>query len=179
MSNDQPRGNPPPLDYQKWLHEMQREDAHRAHDRNVSFIANVNEAAISNANLALRTAVLINGGAAVSVLAFVGGLVGQGKLTIGTATDEISAALVWFAFGVAAATLAMGFSYLTNYCIAWSATTQLAIWEHPYFRTTGKSKCIMAAAITFQLIAVLLGFGSIGVFLKGMLAVKASFVHLG
>jgi hypothetical protein len=64
---------PPNPEYQRWVFELQRQDAHREHD-------NLNEtlkvsigSANDSASLALRTAVLINGGAAVSVLAFRGG----------------------------------------------------------------------------------------------------------
>lgn len=166
-------------DHQKRVHEVQREDAQRAHDRNAAFAASTNEAAINNANLALRTAVIINGGAVISVLAFVGGLVGQGKLTIGPTVQEISCALAWFAFGVAAATFAMGFSYLTNYCIAGSATKKRAIWEHPYFEPTPTSRFFARAAMLFKIAAILLGFGSIGIFIMGMLTVRDAFGHLG
>ena len=157
---------------------MQREDAQREHDRLGTFISDTNKAAITNADLALRTAVLINGGAAVSVLAFVGGLVTQGKLTKANSLEEVSYALALFAFGVAAAALAMGFSYFTNYCITGNASRKIRIWEHPYATDTPASKRFMCAAFTFQAIAVLLGFGSIGLFVAGMLAIKASFAHL-
>jgi hypothetical protein len=175
--SEQPEAIPPqpPFDYQKWVHEMKREDAQRDHDRISAFISNTNEAAINNANLALRTAVIINGGAAVSVLAFVGGLVTKGNLAI---VQEVSFALESFAIGVATATLAMGFSYFTHYCITGNAARKELNWEHPYTRDTSASKWYLRAGLTFQAISILLGFGSVVFFLTGMLAVKASFAHL-
>jgi hypothetical protein len=77
-----PDQSPPPFEYQKWTHELKLRDAKRAHDSATDFAAKVNAAALDNANLAMRTAVLINGGAAVSVLAFIGGLISQGKVPL-------------------------------------------------------------------------------------------------
>jgi hypothetical protein len=51
-----------------------REEARRQHDRVDEFAQEMNVVATKNADLALRTAILINGGAAVSVLASLGGL---------------------------------------------------------------------------------------------------------
>ena len=53
---------------------MKREDAQRAFDLHSSQLDKMNEAAIKSANSALRACLLINGGAAVSVLAFIGSL---------------------------------------------------------------------------------------------------------
>jgi hypothetical protein len=56
---------------QRWT----REDALRVHDRAKDFEDKTNEATIAAGQVALRTAVLINGGAAIAVLAFIGGVV--------------------------------------------------------------------------------------------------------
>ena len=74
--------NPVDADHAKWLLEMQREDAHRAHDEAKNFYQQVNEYTIKAGENALRAFLLINGGAAVSVLAFIGGLgTGRSSLT--------------------------------------------------------------------------------------------------
>jgi hypothetical protein len=54
----------PPFEYRKWLYDMKREDAHRAHDRLAEFYNSINEQSIKSAELTLRTCILINGGAA-------------------------------------------------------------------------------------------------------------------
>ena len=81
---DQPpqETQPPPFEYQKWLHDVVRQHAHRAHDANRQFQVNVNQATIKGGDAALRAALLINGGAAVSVLAFIGGLVSQRRIEL-------------------------------------------------------------------------------------------------
>ena len=156
MNSAQTPQNEPPADYQKWVHELKREDAQRAHDKADAFVTHVNEAAISNANLALRTSVLINGGAAVSVLAFVGGLVTQKRII---SLEEISGALELFAIGVAMATAAMGFSYLTNYFIASGVGRRARIWEYPWTTATKASVWLQRAGLIFQAITIILGFG--------------------
>jgi hypothetical protein len=173
-----PSDQEPPFEYRKWVHELQRRDAERAHDDVTAFAAKTNEAAIENANLALRTAVLINGGAAVSVLAFIGGLASQGRVTLGPQLNQISSCLVWFASGVAVAALAMGFSYFTNYCIAANASSRLRQWEHPYTAESNKTRKWRCAAIVFQILAIIGGFGSMGLFIFGMIEVKNAIAHL-
>jgi hypothetical protein len=173
----QPPPGQPPFEVQKWLHELRIRDAERAHDRTKDFSLSVNQAAIDNGNLALRTAVLINGGASVSVLAFVGGLVAQGKIEIGPSLVEISSALIWFASGVAAAALAIGFAYFTNYCIAVQASHLEFRWEHPYVVPTSTSKRWLAFAHIFQVTAVVLGSASIGLFVIGMVEVRDAISH--
>ena len=66
----QPPPSPPAneqIELQKRLHEQGIQTAQRAHDRSNEFARQINEAAINAANLTLRMALLINGGAAVSV----------------------------------------------------------------------------------------------------------------
>ena len=95
--------------------------AERAHDTLTDFASKTNTAAIEVANLALRTAMLINGGAAIAVLAFVGSLASRDKVSL-QAITQTAATLIWFATGVAVATLSMGLAYFTNLFIAQDAT---------------------------------------------------------
>jgi hypothetical protein len=170
---------PTPFEYEKWSHELKLRAAERAHDNANAFSSDTNSAAIDGANLAMRTAVLINGGAAVSVLAFIGGLASQGKLTLGPKLTEIATTLLWFASGVAAATLCMGLAYFTNYCIAAHSSLMLRQYEHPYLAETGTSRAWKHAAITFQVLAIIGTFGSLGLFIYGMFEVKNAISHLG
>jgi hypothetical protein len=170
---------PPSFEYQKWQHELKLRAAERAHDEAINFSSTTNTAAIENANLALRTAVLINGGAAVSVLAFIGGLASQGKLTLGPQLTQIATTLLWFAMGVAAATLSMGLSYFTNYSIAAHSSSHQRQYEHPYLLETDKSQGWSRAATIFRWVSIGLAFGSLFLFIYGMLEVKNAIAHLG
>jgi hypothetical protein len=156
------------------LSDQQRRDAERTHDNEKEFALKVNEAAIEQANLALRTAVLINGGAAVVVLGFVGALAshtsggtGGGKVTFSPQLAEVASSLIWFAWGAFAGTAAMGFSYVTNYFIA----------ERSWSRDR-KSRAQHRIARFFHVIAVIGGIGSIGLFVFGMFKVRDAIASL-
>jgi hypothetical protein len=121
----------PPSDYQRWIHELKRRDAERAHDKIDEFHRYANEAAVRTADLALRMAMLINGGAAIAVLAFIGGLLSKDKIAAGQLAN-MATSLAWFAYGVVIPVAGMALSYLTNYCMAAVASSQRKNWEHPY-----------------------------------------------
>ena len=105
---------PTPHEYEKWVYEQVRNEARRVHDRFAEFHLALSESAIKSSELTLRTAVLINGGAAISVLAFIGGLAVHGRISI-SQLGGIADCLILFALGVASATAGMCFSYLTHY----------------------------------------------------------------
>jgi hypothetical protein len=96
------------------LEELNRELRVRVHDRLNSILEKSEEATLRSAENALRIILLINGGAAVSVLAFVGSLASKDRVTT-TQLYAMAGSLVWFAFGVASSALSAFFSYLTNF----------------------------------------------------------------
>jgi hypothetical protein len=65
--------------------KMLREDAHRAHDANKEAATAMNEAAVNTGQLVARTLVLINGGAAAAILAFLASIISQGRATVAQA----------------------------------------------------------------------------------------------
>jgi hypothetical protein len=62
------------------VHDLLREDAHRAHDNSAAFHTYVNQATIESANIALKTLIVISGGAAIAVLTFLGGVASKDKI---------------------------------------------------------------------------------------------------
>jgi hypothetical protein len=179
VSDQQPPSSPPPpFEQQQWLHDIVREDAHRAHDQNTQFFEKVNEAAIRNADATLRATLLINGGAAVSVLAFLGGLVSQGRITISQLSD-VSSSLVWFAYGVTASVIGMALSYFTNYVTAGHAASHEKWWQHPYLRPGPNTPSYAKAKRIFHVLALIVSLGSIVLFVWGMFDVRSSIVRLG
>ena len=181
MSERQP-SNTQMGEREKWLHDVKREDAHRAHDRSDAFAQATNVAAIENANLALRYALLINGGAAVAVLGFIGALAGRDHASeaghISSKLAEAASTLIWFASGVTCAAVAMGFAYLTNYSIAGQATFMEKIREHPWVKHTVVSQRWWWIAFGCHLLAIALLIASIVLFVTGMIAVKDAISHL-
>ena len=112
-------------------YEAKLRAAERAHDQATETFHRVNEAAIRDAQAAIRIILVINGGAAIAVLAFVGSLVSKGY-SIPQASGIISNSL-WFVFGVMATAFAASFAYLTNLCYAGSLASLTPTWDHPYF----------------------------------------------
>lgn len=167
----------PPLDYQKWAHELQRQDAQRAHDKTDDFFDLANEAAVKAAESALRMAMLINGGAAVSVLAFIGGLVSQGRVKI----DQLSGiadSLALFAIGTALSVGAMAASYFTHYFMGGIAASQIRMWEHPYLKDAPKTKTMRRCNFGFHMLAIVLGLASLGMFVYAMFNVREAITYL-
>ncbi len=167
----------PPFEHQKWVYEQNRQDAHRAHDASTEFWHRVNDAALENANLALRTAVLINGGAAIAILTFVGGMAAKDKVGVAQVT-AMAGSILWFAFGVAFAALAMLFAYFTNYSVVAVENSKIKIWEHPYIQPGPRTKWLFRLSKSIHFLAVLFGFTSLVLFVVGMFAVWNSLVSL-
>ena len=69
---------PTPHEHEKCVYEQVRKER-RAHDRFAEFHLALSESAIKSSELTLRTAVIINGGAAISVLAFIAA---QGRIGV-------------------------------------------------------------------------------------------------
>ena len=88
MSDQRPPPRPPPQQpppSNLWAFEQNRAVAEREHDRVAEFGDRVNEATINGGNLALRMVLLINGGAAVALLSFMGGLAKDQRQAIASA----------------------------------------------------------------------------------------------
>ena len=150
-----------------WRHVMAREDAHRAHDLAASFTTQVNEAAVKTGESTFRACLLINGGAAVSVLAFIGGLASKDVIGV----SQLAA-------GVVAAVAGLALSYFANYFTAVHAGSLTKIWEHPWL-TPGKRTVWLARLKTgFHVLAILAGVVSVFFFVRGILAVRNSVEHI-
>jgi hypothetical protein len=72
------------------------------------------KASVDSGNLALRALILINGGAAVAVLAFVGNLIGQARVPHAN-PNSVAVSLILFALGVVAGAAGMGLFYWFNF----------------------------------------------------------------
>jgi hypothetical protein len=161
----------------KWLHDLKRDDAKRAHDTNRDFHSNVNQEAIGASNLTLRTLVIINGGAAIAVLTFLGGVAAKDKVDF-EQVSSVAGTIKWFAFGVALAVLGMALSYLTHYATASISTSRVNNWEHPYVVDGPKTKGWRRTTGAFHVAAIVVAIGSLILFLVGMLMTSYAITHL-
>ena len=105
------------------------EDAKRAHDDLKAIAKLKDEAAIKSGGDAVRMVILVNGGAVVAVLAFLGNI--SGKIP-NTQIPSVAASLRWFAWGVAAGLASMFCGYLTNLAHTNLFTSYNHTYEHPY-----------------------------------------------
>jgi hypothetical protein len=160
-----------------WRHEMAREDAHRAHDQLNDFFKQQNESAIKSSETTLRACLLINGGAAVSVLAFIGGLVS--KELIGVAQlKPVADSLVLFACGVVAAVCGMGLSYLVHYLTLAQQYSQTTLWESPWQNPGKHTKLFSILRNLLHALAALAAVASVVFFLFGIFAVRDAVEHI-
>jgi hypothetical protein len=145
------------------------------------FATNANRAAIDGASAVFRTLVLINGGAAVSVLAFVGGLISQGELSLGAQAAGVTRALLLFALGVLASALGVAFAYFTNLAVAGHALSDQTVGA-PLLGRIFELSTVGLGIKGFRLLAIISGIGAAALFLCGVLevshAITESAVHL-
>ena len=106
-------------------------EARRAHDRLDEFSTRVDDSAVKSADAALRNLLLINGGAAVAILAFMGAVISKNTGTT-KVVDDIAGGLTYFAWGVITSVAALCLSYLVHFATYYAATSQKKVWEHPY-----------------------------------------------
>ncbi len=171
MSDVPPSDVPPPYDHQRWAYEINRNEAQRAHDQLAQFHQSANEAAIRGGDAALRAALLINGGAAISVLAFIGGLAAQERIELDQLKD-VADSLKLFAFGVIAAVVGMAFAYLTHYAVAAITNSYERRWEPPYTRPGKNTRKLHYAKYCLHGVALVAAAGSIALFVWGVLDVR-------
>jgi hypothetical protein len=165
-----------PDDAQK-AYETNQRAAERAHDGEVAFFQAVNEAAIRSGENAIKAAILINGGACVAIMAFVGALASQGRIGTAQLTD-VASCMVDFASGVAFGGAAAGASYLTNYCIAGLSASRTRHWDHPYVRPGQNFPRWRTTARIFQILAIGFALGSLVAFIFGVVQLRKSVARL-
>ena len=170
---EQPQHSPQEaIENQKWVFDRNREFAQREHDKLDSFHTYTNEAAIKSSELALRMALIINGGAAVSLLTFIGSLPKEQKRLLADT-------LVWFASGVALAVAAIGLAYFTHFFMAGIASSRVKTWQHPFIVDGPTTKRNRRINLGFHIAAVVVGLASLVVFVMGMMQVRDALARLG
>jgi hypothetical protein len=128
----------------------------------------LSESAIKSSELTLRTAVIINGGAAISVLAFIAA---QGRIGI-SQLGGIADCLILFALGVASATAGMCFSYLTHYFTFAGQESNKLSGEPPFVQSGPTTKWWKLSARVVYDLAILACLASLILFVMGMFDVK-------
>ena len=110
--------------------KIEREYALRAHEENRQMRTDARKAAIDSANLAIRALLLVNGGAVVALLAFIGAKVADDSAAVGLAPLVES---VWFfAIGAGWSAGSAGLAYCVNLLDNDILSSVKLTWQHPY-----------------------------------------------
>ena len=155
-----------------------------AHDEIRKVQAELNTAILKNGEVALRTSVLINGGACGFVLAFMGAIVTKQPNSL-SKVSVFSGALSYFAYGVIAALTAIALTYVTNYVSSQHLKTfdmrdEPMVVPNPNTRVS-KEKFVFAGPETpglrlrkqfVHLLTMAAGIGSMAFFVFGLLEVR-------
>lgn len=132
--------------------------ASRAHETETEYGRAAGVAAASTGMETVKAILLINGGACVAILAFIGTFTSSGR-----ATPELTSPLIWFAAGALFAVVSAALGFLTNQSYAAASNAKTRHFDEPYVRETDASRRHqVAGAITRWL--------SIGCAIAGMLA---------
>jgi hypothetical protein len=153
------------------LDTLNREEAHRAHDALTDFYVAVNESAIKSGDVVLRNCLLINGGAAIAILAFMGSVVTKDPSSHKLLAD-ISRGLIYFAVGVVTSVLGMGLAYVDHFMNWKHATSQKRVWKHPYIEPGDRTALWGRLKFTVHALAVVAVLVSVSMFVCGLLAVE-------
>lgn len=169
MTNEQPQ--PTQWDEgRRWIHEQRRSEAERAHDRVDQQFAAMNDAAIKASSLAVRTALLINGGAAIALISFIGHLPPSKMKTV-------AETIIWFAWGVVASASALVLAYFTHYSMAGFINSHQRSYDAPFVTAGATTNRWLQWKRFFHISAALCGLLSIVLFILGMFEVRDAFLN--
>jgi uncharacterized membrane protein YGL010W len=132
-------------------------------DMYVQMFKHMNEKVIDTANLFLRSAILINGGAAVAVLGFVASIA-KAEMNYSVAIVGVADAIAYFDLGAALGVVAIALAYVTNYAAAATFTA----------RDTASEPRLAIAKRIIHVVALGVAVSTIGLFVIGVLTVKAA-----
>ncbi len=140
--------------------------ADAAHERYFRDAASLFGSVLSFADTALRGSAILNGGAAVATLAFIGALV-TAQTPRQLDYSPLGTILSVFGVGVLLSTVAGGISYLAQWFYSSAHQDCELKWDHPYVEATAKSRSLNAVGAGFHILAVILVFGSYFAFADG------------
>jgi len=147
-----PEPEPSPIDLERYKADLQNwiETNKSKHEGRLEMFRSV----ITSGQAAIKTSFLLNGGAAVAMLAFIGHLAQFKAEKVST----FASCLLPFAYGVLAIAVTSGFTYLSQWLYAST---------RPWARKVG---------FAFNVLCILLGLLSYGFFVWGLLDAYHSFI---
>lgn len=146
----------------------------RNHDRRAEALES---ASIDSGNLALRSLLLLNGGASVALLGFLASVF-SGDTEQQSHAEVLFAfldALGKFALGSGLAVLAASLSYLTNSSYARSLMDRPKKWDWPYVEVTESANRTWALGVRYNRLTIFVCLASLGMFVWGCVDVGLAY----
>jgi hypothetical protein len=141
--------------------------AERQHDSIEDLGNRLTEASTRDAQEAIKVVLLINGGGAVAILAFIGALASRTGITL-VNLKAITSSLYWFSGGIISSGFTAAFAYLANSLYAGHLSAMEKVWEHPYVRENVKSRRMLRWALGFNWAGLILVIAGLGLFVRGV-----------
>lgn len=132
-------------------------------------------AALDNANFAIKSTMLINGGASIAILAFIGQLHEGGKEEFDLA-NLLMESLVYFAIGAGISSMAMVCAYFANYFYFSSAQTMSISNKYPYIHNNFTSNRWNNTAIFFHVLGIVFVIMSISIFIYSAILIRNAII---
>ena len=137
-----------------------------AHSRAAAWRESLNGHTAESSNQAIKAAGIINGGAAVALLALIGNMVDK-DATATISGEVIGFSLIIFVAGIAASAFASGGAYFTNYLYVAASSRRIWDYKHPYVHDTRGSRICAWTGGLFHVVSVILVLFSYGFFVYG------------
>jgi hypothetical protein len=155
------------------IKKMRLSIAEKAHENQTEFARAANLAAVTTGTETVKAILLINGGACVAVLAFIGSLASQGQVV-----TDLAVSLVWFAIGALVAVISAGFGYLTNLSYFAESNARTRHFDEPYVRETDASRRHHVAGSVTRWLTICCAIVGILAFVGGVFVANCAFKHL-
>ena len=156
--------------------DLDRKTAERAHENLTEFTRQNYEAAFKSGQIALRTVVLVNGGAAVAVLFFLSAI--AAKVSVAQ-ISVVTHSLIWFVAGITCGLIALTCAYLTNLYDANVGTSVSQTWQYPYSQPGRYTHYFVRISRFVHILAIVAGSASLLLFIVGMWDIRSAIILLG
>lgn len=156
--------------------DLDRKTAERAHENLTEFTRQNYEAAFKSGQIALRTVVLVNGGAAVAVLFFLSAI--AAKVSVAQ-ISVVAHSLIWFVAGITCGLIALTCAYLTNLYDANVGTSVSQTWQYPYSQPGRYTHYFVRISRFVHILAIVAGSASLLLFIVGMWDIRSAIILLG
>jgi hypothetical protein len=141
--------------------------AERQHDHIDDLRKRLTEASTRDAQEGIKVVLLVNSGAAVAILAFIGALASRSGVTLAN-LKAITSSLYWFSGGIISSGVTAAFAYLSNSLYAGHLSAMDKVWEHPYVRENANSRRMWRWAMGFNWAGLILAIAGLGLFIRGV-----------